>query len=273
MKFCLTNEGKSVAYQIQGIKTEVPLVLLHGFCEDHTVWDNLLPNLQASGLLCVDIPGFGGSELPERPEMTFYASAIQAVLDAENIPVCILVGHSMGGYIALEFAARWPERLAGLGLFHSHPYEDNEERKQARRRGIETLKAGKRDLYVAQLFPNLFSSQFIEQGPEIIQQLINTGKQQSPEGIASALQAMLDRRDHQSTLQALANCPVLFLLGMQDSLVPPNLGLSAAMLPVLTDLQLLQNAAHMAMFECPEESARILNTFWEFCSDKHLARP
>lgn len=270
MKFCIAPNGAQVAYEktskvfenLQGL--QIPLVLLHGFCEDQTVWSLIKSKLKPTSLLLIDLPGFGASELPTRSDMADYAEAVKAVLDVEDITHCVLVGHSMGGYAALEFASRWPERLAGLGLFHSHPFEDSEERKTARRRGIETLQAGKRDLYVAQLFPNLFATNFLEKNPATLNELISNGKKQSPEGIAAALQAMLNRRDHQHTLNE-TKCPVLFLLGAHDTLVPPEQGLEAALLPALADLHLLQDSAHMAMYECPKETVEILNSFWDFC--------
>ncbi|MBC7775413.1 MAG: alpha/beta hydrolase [Phycisphaerae bacterium] len=270
MKFCSTPSGTRVAYIYENsavsenLRASPPLVLLHGFCEDHLVWSPIKSLLKPQLLLVIDLPGFGSSALPAHSDMTAYAEAVLAVLDVENITQCVLVGHSMGGYAALEFGARWPERLAGLGLIHSHPFEDSEERKTARRRGIETLQAGKRDLYVAQLFPNLFAPSFLEQNPDTLNELISNGKKQSPEGIAAALQAMLTRRDHQQTLRG-TKCPVLFLLGTLDTLVTPEHGLKAALLPATSDLHLLPNVAHMAMYEYPEETAAILNSFWDFC--------
>jgi len=270
MKYCTTPLGAHVAYTVEhseaseNLQSLAPMVLLHGFCEDHTIWSPVKSGLKPASFLQIDLPGFGASELPAEADMAAYAESIKAVLDSENIPYCVLIGHSMGGYAALEFAAQWPERLVGLGLVHSHPFEDSEERKTARRRGMETLQAGKRDLYVSQLFPNLFPASFLEKSPEILNELIFNGKRQSPEAIAAALQAMLTRRDHQSTLSE-TKYPVLFLLGTLDTLVPPELGLKAALLPDIADLQLLPDVAHMAMYECPKETAAILNSFWDFC--------
>lgn len=266
MKFCITPAGARVAYQLEVEKDSIPLVLLHGFCEDHAVWLPIKSLLKAPSLLLMDMPGFGASVNPTPADMSTYAEAVLTVLDAEHIARCILVGHSMGGYVALEFASRWPTRLAGLGLFHSHPFEDSEERKTARLRGMETLKSGKRDLYVSQLFPDLFAPEFLTQNPDVLNELISNGKNQSPEGISAALQAMLTRRDHQEALK-VANFPVLFILGAQDTLVPPELGLKAALLPEVVDLHLLLEAAHMAMFECREETVRILDSFWDFCGN------
>ncbi len=264
MKYCVTQHGNRVAYAWAARGTGVPLVLVHGFCEDHSLWASLQSSLKPTSILLLDLPGFGQSELPHLPDMQSYAEAVKAVLETEQIEQCVLIGHSMGGYAALEFAAQWPEKLAGLGLFHSHPFEDTAERKTARQRGIETLQAGKRDLYVAQLFPNLFAESFLKDHPDVLEALISNGKKQSPLGIIAALQAMLSRRDHQKTLRDIT-CPVLFLLGQLDTLVPPEQALKAALLPTVSDLHLLPEAAHMAMFESSEETVEILNSFWDFC--------
>ncbi|HAD12404.1 MAG TPA: hypothetical protein DCF33_08190 [Saprospirales bacterium] len=243
---------------------EIPLVLLHGFCEDQRVWAPILPHLNHLPVMLIDLPGFGQSAMAEVPSMQAYAAAVKAALDDQNISSCVLVGHSMGGYVALEFAAYWPEYLAGLGLFHAHPFTDNEERKTARKRGIETLLAGKRDLYVAQLFPNLFASTFQASRPDIIQALTEYGKQQCAEAIIQALQAMLDRQDHQQTLAGLS-CPSLFLLGQKDALIPYDQGIQAGLLPDKSMIELMPEAGHMAMWEFPDLSSLLLSRFYQWC--------
>lgn len=260
MKFCNSPHNTRIAYHIRNEKGGIPLVLLHGFCEDSSVWKPILPGLKHHSLLRIDLPGFGQSELPARPDMASYAEAVAAVLDAEKIEKCVLVGHSMGGYAALEFAAHHAERLAGWGLFHSHPFEDNDERRQARQRGIETLQAGKRDLYVAQLFPNLFPPDFAGKQPDVLAALIENGKKQGAEAIITALQAMLSRRDHQQTLKE-SRTPVLFLLGELDMLVPVEQALTASLLPAVAEVHVLPQVAHMGMWEAPEKSAQILRDF------------
>ncbi len=194
--------------------------------------------------------------------MEGYAQAVYDALDAAGIGKCVLVGHSMGGYAALEFAARWPERLAGLGLFHSHPYADPPERLAARLRGIEMLRSGKKDLYVSQLFPGLFAPAFATAHPEIVNALISNGKKQSADAIIAALEGMMHRRDHQDTLRNLS-CPVQFLLGAEDALVPLDLGLASAILPSQSDVQVLPGVVHMAMFEATEVAAQVVRAFWQ----------
>lgn len=244
----------------------MPLVLLHGFCEDATLWSPLLPAWPGIPVVMMDFPGFGASDQPHEPTVAAYADAVVQALDALQIDRCVLLGHSLGGYVALEFAAQYAERLAGFGLVHSHPYADTEERKTARQRGIEMLQSGKRDLYVSQLFPNLFAPAFVQAHPEVLAAVIEQGKKQSPAGITAALQAMMNRRDHQDTLRA-ALCPVLFLLGETDGLVPLDTAWKSAMLPTAAQVEVLPGVAHMGMYEAPETCAERVATFYSFaCS-------
>lgn len=265
MKNVLLNNGRRIAYYTGDQMQDLPLVLLHGFCEDAFTWKNMLPGLAALPVLRVDLPGFGGSDLPFAAGMDGYADAVCAVLNDLSIEHCVLVGHSMGGYAALEFAEKYPERLSGFGLFHSHPWADTPERRENRLRGIEMLQAGKRDLYVAQLFPGLFAADFAKKHPEIVDELIRDGRQQSAEGIISALEGMIGRKDHGETLRAAA-CPVLFLLGEEDPIIPAGEGLKAAVLPGMADVHVLPGIGHMGMFEAPEKSVEIVRQFWEFCA-------
>ncbi len=238
------------------------LLLLPGFCEDSSVWDGFLTHLSEDVLvLRMDFPGVGTNPLPDPAEMPTYAHAIYDVLESAGVERTVLVGHSMGGYAALEFAARWPQHLAGLALFHSHPYPDSPERREVRQRGIEMLRGGKKDLYVSQLFPGLFAPAY----PEIINGLIAKGKNQSAEGIIAALEAMMTRRDHSDTLQQIA-CPVQFLLGTEDKLVEPGPVLRASTWPEVSDVRLLHGVGHMGMFEAPETAAAAIEEFWRSCN-------
>lgn len=242
------------------------LLLLPGFCEDSSVWDGFLTHLSDDVLvLRMDFPGIGANPLPDPAEMPTYAHAVHDLLESAGVERVVLAGHSMGGYVALEFAARWPQHLAGLSLFHSHPYPDSPERREIRQRGIEMLRSGKKDLFVSQLFPGLFAPAFAEAYPEIINDLIAKGKQQSAESIIAALEAMITRRDHTDTLRQIA-CPVQFLLGREDKLVAPGPVLRASTWPEVSDVRLLHGVGHMGMLEDPETAAAAIEEFWRSCN-------
>lgn len=265
-KTCLAN-GRPITYYTDGASKGLPLVLLHGFCEDASVWDPFLPHLKNMPLVRIDLPGFGGSDLSPSSGMDSYASAVAAVLHEMNIRECVLIGHSMGGYTALAFARRYPEYLAGLGLFHSHPFEDTPDRIEGRKRGIETLRTGKKDLYVRQLFPGLFPPAFAKEHLKIINGLIKQGRQLTAEGIIAGLEAMISRPNQMETLKA-APYPVLFVLGGEDTVVPPDLGLSAALAPAISSVHLLPEIGHMGMFEATAQTAAIVSDFWQFCAER-----
>ena len=270
-KTCLAN-GRPITYYTDGAAKGLPLVLLHGFCEDSSVWDAFLPHFKNIPLVRIDLPGFGGSGLSPSTGMDSYASAVAAVLHEMEITRCVLVGHSMGGYTALAFARRYPEYLAGLGLFHSHPFEDTPDRIEGRKRGIEMLRSGKKDLYVRQLFPNLFPAAFVKDHPKMISGLIKQARQLSAEGIIAGLEAMMTRPNHLETLKS-APYPVLFVLGSEDTLVPPDLGLSAALAPAVSSVHLLPETGHMGMLEAPAETAGLVLEFWQFCKEKGSKNP
>lgn len=265
MKYRLLANGRHIAYFSSGNNNNrLPLVLLHGFCEESSLWDNLLPYLPDQQIIRVDLPGFGGSDLPLTPGMESYAAAVCAVLNELNIQRCVLFGHSMGGYTALAFAQNYPERLAGFSLLHSHPFEDGPEQIENRRRGIEMLQTGKKDLYISQLFPGLFTPAYVKKHPEVVELLIQKGRQLTKAGIITALTGMMERKDHVETLKT-STCPVQFILGSLDGIVPLERTLAAAALPDTADIRVFPEVAHMGMFEAPEQTAQAIHEFWQFC--------
>lgn len=262
MKKIITSDQQQVAFYQSGPQHHTPLVLLHGFCEDSSVWEPMLPHLTEIPLIRMDLPGFGGSDLPASIQMEDYAHAVHSALQLLGFQRCVLIGHSLGGYVALSYLRHHGEHLAGMGLFHSHPYPDDDERIKNRRRGIETLQQGKRDLYVAQLFPGLFAPKFREAHPEIIQKMTEMGRRQDAAGIIAALEAMIARPSYEQTLKT-APCPVQFILGEADTLVPLESGLKAAVMPPSSDLHVLPGVGHMGIWEDTEACAGFLRDFYD----------
>lgn len=266
MKTLRLADGRRIACYPGGEHTgdDLPLVLLHGFCEDSSVWDAVLPLLGDVPTWRMDLPGFGTSDLPPAPGMEVYAASVQEALEALGIGRCVLAGHSMGGYTALAFAKKYPDRLAGLSLVHSHPYSDGPERIEGRRRGIETVQAGKKDLYVAQLIPGLFAPLFASAHPETVDALVQRGRQQPGEGIVAALEGMIARVEQLDTLRD-CRFPVQFILGDLDAIIPLEDALAAATQPTVADIRVLPGVGHLAMLEQPQQTASMLRDFWLFC--------
>lgn len=243
-----------------------PLVLLHGFCEDLRIWtETLWTDLSDLPVVAIDLPGFGGSPMAAEPGMDVCAGAVSVLMQTLGIGQFVLLGHSMGGYVALEALAQNPRPFAGIGLIHSHPFADDETRIANRRRGIGLLRSGKQDAYVAQLFPGLFDPEWASAHPAILNDLTAKAQRYPSEAIAQALEGMIARADHSDTLRK-APCPVLIVAGERDVLIPPTMALEAAAMPTVCQIELLADAAHMGMYESPERLARIIRDFYDFCT-------
>lgn len=234
-----------------------PVILLHGFCEDSSVWHTVARDLDEKNVFFIDLPGFGQAPLAPENTIHAYAAAVVSRMDELGLHKAIICGHSLGGYVALEIAARYPERFIALGMIHSHPFADSPERITNRQRAIEMLKQGKKDMYVAQLFPGLFAPDFLETNPKVVAEVTENGKRQSAEGIIAALETMIGRRDHMDTLTNLP-FPAHWLLGAQDSLIPVQTALKAVLASDVATVECLPNAGHMAMLEDPKAVVRWL---------------
>jgi pimeloyl-ACP methyl ester carboxylesterase len=131
----ITVEGKLISYIAAGGGNAV--VLLHGFGVDSAAWNAQINYLQENyRVIAPDLPGIGVSEFTSDVSMEGVAAIVKEILDAEEIEQAAVIGHSLGGYIALAFAEKYPELLSGLGLFHSTAVADNEEKKASRKKGI-----------------------------------------------------------------------------------------------------------------------------------------
>lgn len=233
-----------------------PVVLLiHGFGEDHRIWDNLIPELEDQyELIIPDLPGTGSS--PAIPDMSLegMASALVSLLPPEPIAV---VGHSMGGYIALAMLEKYPERLNSLALFHSTSYADSEEKKASRRKGIEFIHQHGAFEFLKTTIPNLFSPLSRQKMPEKVKEFIDQQQNSLVTSLIAYYEAMIARPDRRQLLQ---NCqiPVLFLLGKHDIAVPLTDGLAQFHLPGISYIHILDHSGHMGMLEEPELSSKSL---------------
>lgn len=257
-------QGHHLACKMQG--QGIPVVLLHGFCEDSSVWDVLLHELRHEPCqwVTIDWPGFGQSDEVEDLSMEWMAEAVHALVTSLGIRRYLVIGHSMGGYAALALAERYGDNLLGLGLFHSHPYADTLEKKTARDRSITFVAQHGAEVFVRQLIPSLFAPAFARQNPELIGNLITKNASTSPVAIQAALAAMRDRPDRSAVLAQL-KCPALFVIGLEDQAIPGDQSRAQITLAVVSAIHFLQDVGHMGMYESPVATAAILKDFVSFC--------
>src|SRR4051812_20227657 len=140
----LQFKNSTVFYRVSGQGKTV--VLLHGFGEDGNIWNHIEKKLKNNFRVIVpDIPGSGRSTILKNEakpvQIDDYAEVIISILKNESVRSCTVIGHSMGGYITLAIAEKYPELLNGFGLFHSTAFADNEEKKQTRQKSIEFIQS------------------------------------------------------------------------------------------------------------------------------------
>jgi len=250
--------GKNIFFRQTG--NGDPVILLHGFGEDGTVWNRQFNALNQSQLIIPDLPGTGQSELTDDMSIEGMAKTIRDFMKAIGLAQCKLIGHSMGGYIALAFVETYSDMLSAFGLFHSTAYPDSEEKKETRRKGIDFIKKHGAFEFLKTVIPNLYSPHTKEQQPDLVQEQIEASHDFKSETLIRYYQAMIDRPDRVHVLKE-TNLPVLFIMGRYDTATPMADGLKQCYLPVTSDVHLLENSGHMGMREEPADSNKFLFDF------------
>ena len=249
----IANGANTLFYRDVG--AGLPVVLLHGFAEDHTVWDIQVEHLLTSYRLIIP-------DLPPA-SMGSMADSTLAILDHEGIDNCVLIGHSMGGYVTLAFAEKYPDRLKGFGLFHSTAYPDSEEKKAARRKSNDFIRTNGSAPFIRQSIPNLFAAETRTSRPSLVQTMIDRYSGLAPDTLIAWYEAMIQRPDRTKVLKE-ATTPVLFVIGKEDQAVPPEHTLQQSHLPSLSHIHILQHSAHMGMLEEPGLSNNLLQSYLNF---------
>ena len=234
------------------------IVLLHGFCENSTCFKQQVFFLQQYFcVITLDLPGVGNSTSTDKTSIETMADEVFQILEKEKIASCVMLGHSMGGYVTLAFAKKYPQLLKGFGLMHSTAFADSDERKIKRDQAIRVIEEKGPDFYVENFIPPLFSSSFHDQ--KLIDEMINEGKRTSSKGLTEAIKAMKSRPDSISFLQQ-TDLPVLFIVGKNDVIIPEKDIFYQASLCKRAEIIYLQKSAHMGFIEEEEKcSAAIFN--------------
>ncbi|OPZ99178.1 MAG: 4,5:9,10-diseco-3-hydroxy-5,9,17-trioxoandrosta-1(10),2-diene-4-oate hydrolase [Bacteroidetes bacterium ADurb.Bin408] len=237
------------------------IVLLHGFTEDASIWDNYTNTLKENfTVLTPDLPGHGLSETWETPHtMEKQAELLKNLLDNLNIKTIVLIGHSMGGYVALAFAEAYPQYLKGLCLFHSSALADSPETLAVRDKTISIVRQNKFS-FLSQFIPDLFAQANRLLYEKEIQSLVAKAADMKPEGVINAIEGMKIRPDRCHVLKSL-QIPILFIAGKQDNRVPVEKLLAQMVLPTHTEALVLGNVGHMGYIEAADEILITFNNF------------
>jgi pimeloyl-ACP methyl ester carboxylesterase len=258
---CEIEPGVIVSYQEKG--SGRPLVWLHAFPLSQEMWE---PQREAlcihAHVLTPDLPGFGDSTpLPDPPTVEGMADRVVAWLDALAIAEPIVLGGlSMGGYVAMAFARRYPDRLRGLILADTKSEPDDDAGKAGREQMIAFAREHPPYAVIEKMLPRLLGPTTLTDRHAVLDRVRSIASRQSSAGIIAALQALRDRPDAGPGLESLPT-PTLILVGEEDVLTPPEL--AARLASRMSEVRLinLPRAGHLANLEMPHAFNDAVTTF------------
>ncbi|HBS11576.1 MAG TPA: alpha/beta hydrolase [Flavobacteriaceae bacterium] len=239
------------------------VVLLHGFLENLTMWNAIVPELvKKSRIICIDLLGHGKSKnLGYIHTMEEQAKMVKALLSHLRLRKYTLIGHSMGGYIALAFAELFPKTIKGLCLMNSTALADTETKKINRDRAIKAVKQNHKT-FVRIAIPNLFSEENRDIFKTEIKQIAQEALQTSIQSIVASLEGMKIRKDRTELFQK-ASYPKGLILGKKDPVLAIEIH---AKLAESTDVKLVELPdGHMSHIENKEALIIALKGFVKIC--------
>lgn len=247
-----------------------PVMLIHGFSERSFVWDKLISTLKENYLVIVpDIPGYnrdctvGENELFVAGSIHEMAKAMIAVIRSSDLKEVIVLGHSMGGYIALEMQYINSGLVKGLGLLHSTANVDNNEKREARLKTIDFLERYEAGTFIKSTVVNLFGSAITEKEPDTLSNFYEAVGYINEKILTANINAMLNRRQQLETI-AKSEFPVLFIIGEEDKAVPVADVFVQTTLGLQSFVHLLPKCGHMGMIESPEVFNKAVKDYLEY---------
>ncbi|MFG3497328.1 alpha/beta fold hydrolase [Streptomyces sp. NPDC047928] len=246
----------------------LPVVLLHALPFGSAMWDAQARSLRARGhrVVALDQRGFGAAPLGDPappPSLEVVADDLVRALDERGMDRVVLVGSSMGGYAAMAFLRRRPERVAALALLAARGTADGAEAAAGRRAFADAMLDGaRRDGIVAATTPLLVGATTRARRPEVVARVMADAAAADPAAVAWAQRAIADRPDSLDVLRA-ADVPAVVVAGGEDGLVPvAEAGATADALP-RGKLVVVPDAGHLQPLECPGEVTGILTDLLE----------
>ena len=243
--------------------TGIPLVLLHGFSLDHRMWQHQIDELSAKyRVIAIDVPGFGNSPLKHVSiTLSEVAGDIMSAID-EMLPQqrCVVMGLSMGGYIAWELLSRYPDRFTAAVMCDTRAAADSAEAASVRRQMADRVLQGGTEGVIAPMLYRLLAPKTLEHAPDVVKSMKEMLYATAPLTIAAFQLAMADRHDFHPELSGFT-LPILLIVGVDDVLTPPvEMQRIAESLPD-AEIVKIPEAGHMAPLEQPTLVNRAIDEF------------
>ena len=238
------------------------VILLHGYLESSRVWNGFAKKLSSEfRVITIDLPGSGQSDTyGETHSMEFMAGAIKELTDHLKLAKVFIAGHSLGGYVTLAFLELFNDRLSGYCLFHSSPFPDTPETIEKRKREIEIVKMGKKNLMYPDNVTRMFAPSNLEKFAKELQRSKEIASAIPDEGIIAVLNGMMIRPSRLSVMEE-GKVPCLWILGAMDNYIPCEQIQTRVKLPLNAKIVVLKKSGHMGFIEEEEISLKAITEF------------
>jgi pimeloyl-ACP methyl ester carboxylesterase len=251
--------GETPMHIADSEKGEKCVVLLHGYLESMVIWEEFVPLLYKDvRVVTLDLPGHGISLINgEVHTMEYLADCVANTMQTLGIDSYSVVGHSMGGYVALAMLDKYSERLNSITLLSSFATADSEEKCDRRRREIDLVKAGKKSM-MARLVPHAgFAPQNTKRLKDWIDDLEELIEITEDEGVIAILGGMIERKDRDEQLRQ-STVPHQFILGRHDYYIPTEHAEEIERTHPEARIVWLEESGHMGFIEEPEKCAEAI---------------
>jgi pimeloyl-ACP methyl ester carboxylesterase len=239
-----------------------PLVLLHAFPLNQTMWDDQVPDLASHcRVITFDWRGFGKSTLGDGiSTMDTFADDLAGLLNGLSIDQAVICGLSMGGYAAFAFYRKYPGKVSALILADTKAQADTEDGKRSRYEMAELARQKGSSALVETMIPRLIGENTLRGNPQVVERLKKIIESAQPEGIAQALIAMAGRNDSTDLLSEIT-CRSLIIVGKEDKLTPPSDAEKMNQAIRGSSIEIIQNAGHLPNMEQKESFNQAISIF------------
>jgi 3-oxoadipate enol-lactonase len=255
----VTGDGVAVAVDVRGEGS--PVLFVHGFPFDRTMWRHQLAGLSRWKRIAPDLRGMGESSSGNAEySMARYADDLVAVLNSVGVSQAVVCGLSMGGYIVFDLLRRYPERVRAVVLCDTRPQADTGDARRNRDELAALAAESGPEAVAERLLPGLLAPATLTDQPEVMTQCLDMARRCSVEGIVGALRAMRDRSDSTPLLGTI-RVPTLVVVGAEDRVTPPAVAEAMARAISGARLAIIPEAGHVAPLEQPLATGRVLADF------------
>lgn len=242
-------------------KGDKVIVLLHGYLETLYIFQEFTTLLAHNGyrVISMDLPGHGlsGSN-PDINTIPFCSSLVHSMLrDICRVENCILAGHSLGGYIAMDFIKKYPQMVSELIILNSTPFPEPEGKEKDRKREMDLILSSKLHIMAAMGIPKMYAEQNLRRCDQKIEETVEICETHDPAGIVATIKGFIAREESVSALKE-AKMPVKFICGDMDSFI--SNADAATIREALPNVQCytISGTGHNSFIEAPERVLEII---------------